>query len=166
MATPKKGPADWVPRFLARLASSGSVAAAAAVARVSRQEAYKRRGRDPAFAAAWADALGEAVERLADEARRRAVEGVKRPVYQGGKRVGTVTVYSDTLLIVLLKAHGGPAYRHTDRVTVGGEPPRPTTPAPGGSVFDRIDRLAEQIDAAAVRAFVADLGPPPAALTG
>ncbi len=36
---------------------------------------------------------------------RRAVDGVDEPVYQGGKKVGSITRYSDTLLIFLLKAN-------------------------------------------------------------
>ncbi|HEX7906241.1 MAG TPA: hypothetical protein VF487_20345 [Chitinophagaceae bacterium] len=48
---------------------------------------------------------------LEDEAMRRAVSGVKKPVYQGGKLVGHVQEYSDTLLIVLLKARSPEKYK-------------------------------------------------------
>ncbi len=35
---------------------------------------------------------------------RRAVEGVIKPVFHQGKRVGTLRVYSDSLLMFLLRA--------------------------------------------------------------
>jgi hypothetical protein len=52
---------------------------------------------------------------LEDEAKRRACNGVLKPVFQGGKKVGVVREYSDTLLIFLLKcwhpARYGDRYR-------------------------------------------------------
>jgi hypothetical protein len=44
-----------------------------------------------------------AADKLESEARRRAIEGVEEPVYQGGQLVGTRMVYSDSLLALLLK---------------------------------------------------------------
>ena len=41
---------------------------------------------------------------LEDEAVRRAVEGVIKPVFHQGKRVGTLRVFSDPLLMFLLRA--------------------------------------------------------------
>ncbi|SFW16265.1 hypothetical protein [Chitinophaga sancti] len=48
---------------------------------------------------------------LEDEANRRAVKGVKKGIYYKGKRVAWVQEYSDTLLIVLLKAHAPEKYK-------------------------------------------------------
>lgn len=48
---------------------------------------------------------------LEDEAYRRAVNGVSKPVYQGGIKVGEYTEYSDTLLALLLKANAPEKYR-------------------------------------------------------
>lgn len=42
---------------------------------------------------------------LEDEATRRAVYGTEKPIYQNGKRVGSITEYSDSLLTTLLKAN-------------------------------------------------------------
>jgi hypothetical protein len=58
------------------------------------EEDYKR-----AFARAE-EIAGDVLE---FEARRRAVEGTKKPVYQGGELVGYVTEYSDMLMALLLK---------------------------------------------------------------
>jgi hypothetical protein len=50
-------------------------------------------------------------DQLEQEARRRAHDGVRKPVYQGGKRVGYIQEYSDTLLIFLLKGLRPEKYR-------------------------------------------------------
>ncbi len=52
---------------------------------------------------------------LEDEATRRAIEGVKKPVYQGSKKVGEILHYSDTLLIVLLKAQAPKSTRNASK---------------------------------------------------
>ncbi|HYD25886.1 MAG TPA: hypothetical protein VEB68_13935 [Croceibacterium sp.] len=64
----RAGPGRWSARaeraFLAELAASANVSAAARAAGVSAQAAYNRRKRWPAFAAAWAEAKAEGYERL------------------------------------------------------------------------------------------------------
>ncbi len=55
------------------------------------------------FAARWNEAFECGVDNLEDAAISRAVEGVEKPVYQGGVLVGTVTEYSDTLLGLMLR---------------------------------------------------------------
>ena len=66
------------------------------------------------FAKDWKSALAGR-NMLEDEAIRRAKDGVReKPVYQGGKLVGHVQEYSDTLLIFLLKGARPEKYR--DRV--------------------------------------------------
>jgi hypothetical protein len=52
---------------------------------------------------------------MEDEAKRRAFQGVKEAVYQGGKRVGTVQKFSDTLLIFMLKHNKKEVYTETVR---------------------------------------------------
>jgi hypothetical protein len=102
-------------RFLEALADTGSVASAAAVAGTSRTRVYELRKADPAFATAWQEAEEIAADRLEDEARRRALEGVPEPLVSAGKLVRdddgqpiTVRRYSDNLLLALLKAHRPP----------------------------------------------------------
>lgn len=94
---------EWAPRFLQALASGCSASEAAASAGITSSSAYARRKRDPDFAAGWADAIEDSADLLEQEARRRAIDGVEEPVYQGGQLVGTKTVYSDSLLALLLK---------------------------------------------------------------
>jgi hypothetical protein len=129
--TPKKrSKPDWVPRFLAEVSASANIKAACAAAGVGRATVYQRRDSDVEFAGLLSLALDDAVDDLELEARRRAHEGVERPVFgSGGPGVGTVEVgrireYSDTLMIFLLKAHRPEKYRerhevkHTGRVGV------------------------------------------------
>lgn len=55
------------------------------------------------FSTRWNAAYETGVDKLEDAAIRRAVEGVEKPVYQGGVLVGSVTQYSDTLLGLMLR---------------------------------------------------------------
>lgn len=96
---------EWKDQFLRSLALSPNVTAAAAAAGVSRQAAYQARDDDPEFSANWRDALDRSTDALVGEMYRRAVEGVRKPVYQGGVLVGHVQEYSDTLAIFLAKCH-------------------------------------------------------------
>jgi hypothetical protein len=50
---------------------------------------------------------------IEEEARRRVVEGYDRPVFQGGKLVGVVRVYSDELAALLLRGRRPEVYRET-----------------------------------------------------
>ncbi|WP_156928970.1 hypothetical protein [Bradyrhizobium sp. th.b2] len=66
------------------------------------------------FAERWALAYEAGVDKLEDAAIRRAVEGVEKPVYQGGVLVGSVTEYSDTLLGLMLRGKRPKVY-NTER---------------------------------------------------
>ena len=103
--------ADWPQRFLAAFRRTGNVSHAARLARVDRTAVYARRRADADFAALLADAREEGTDALEAEARRRAVTGTPRPVFYKGEEVGQVREYSDTLLIVLLKAEPPKKYR-------------------------------------------------------
>ncbi len=119
--TPKKEwTYAWQPVFLKWLSVKGNVVAACDKAKVNRPWAYEVRELNADFATAWDEALAEATERMEMEARRRAVDGVLEPVFQGGGKVGTVRKYSDTLLIFLLKAHAPTKYRDNGRLELTG----------------------------------------------
>jgi len=62
------------------------------------------RKQDTAFAALWDDALEEAADWLELEALRRAMDGTEEGRYFRGEMIGTITRYSDSLLMFLLKA--------------------------------------------------------------
>lgn len=98
-------------RFLAAFASTANVSAAAKLSSIGRATHYTWL-RDRRYAEAFAEAADEAADRLETEARRRAVAGVAEPVYYKGERVGSIQQYSDTLLIVLLRAARPEKYAH------------------------------------------------------
>ncbi len=87
----------WVPGFLAGFRETGNVRDACVLAGIGRTTVYDRLKTDRAFAADFETARDDAVDVLSAEARRRAMST------------------SDTLLIYLLKVHGGPEYRNDQR---------------------------------------------------
>lgn len=66
---------------------------------------------DAGFAQRYTDARVSFGESLEQEAHRRAVIGIEKPVYYRGEEVGTVTEFSDQLLVTLLKANLPDKYR-------------------------------------------------------
>jgi hypothetical protein len=115
----------WQPAFLSALREVGVVRDACEAAGVSRTTAYRQRNEDPEFAREWDESIQDAADLLEREAVRRARVGVKKPVIYQGKLCGvwvdgdgnavaegtpgarmiplSVTEYSDTLLMFLLK---------------------------------------------------------------
>ena len=98
-------------KFLAILRTCCNVTVACRDIGIARITAYEHRDKDPEFSAAWDNALEEAVDLLEAEARRRALEGVARPIYHGGVQCGSVQEYSDGILQFLLKSHRPHKYR-------------------------------------------------------
>ena len=90
--------------FLNALTAGNSVRTAADAAGVTFDEPYKWRATDPAFAARWQHAEEAGTDLIEEEAYRRAVTGVEKPVYRGGEVVGHVADYSDSMLMFLLKS--------------------------------------------------------------
>ncbi len=104
-------------KFLSSLRLGYSVAHAAALAGSGRSTVYRHRDEDPKFAEVWDAAVGEGTDRLEDEAVRRAVHGVKDPVFHDGKIVGARLRYSDALLITLLNARRPEKFKYRAEVT-------------------------------------------------
>lgn len=128
----------WSPErqreFIATLADTGSVTAAARAVGMSDTSCYRLR-RSPgaeSFAAAWDAAIVNATRRLTDVAFDRAISGVDEPVFnREGRVVGVRTRYNDRLLMFLMRAHVPERYGH---VRTGGGP----NPAPAGQGADGI----------------------------
>lgn len=70
---------------------------------------------NPKYVAAFEEAHRKSIDELTQAARTRAVEGIQVPVYQQGMLVGYKQVYSDALLMFLLK--GLDKERFGDHVT-------------------------------------------------
>lgn len=78
---------------------------------IPRQTVYYRRKKDPAFDEAFQEAKVISNGRLIDEAVRRAVDGVDKPIYYQGEKVDTVREYSDSLLQFMLINSGDPQFK-------------------------------------------------------
>lgn len=97
--------------FLAAYSTCASIRKAAEYSDIDRSTHYVWMREDPLYAEAFETAKVLAAESLEDEAVRRAHEGTLKPVYQGGKLVGHINEYSDTLMIFLLKGKMPEKYR-------------------------------------------------------
>lgn len=99
----------WTPErqrgFIAALADTGSVRAAAHAVNMTPEGAYllRRHAEAASFRKAWEAALSLGVQKLEDVAMERALHGVEVPVYSYGKLVGTRRVTNDALLMFLLR---------------------------------------------------------------
>jgi hypothetical protein len=113
--------------FLATLAKTGSMTAAAAAATpwaVGRKcglESFRDLSkRDPAFAVEVEEARAAALGRVEQAIAERAVEGVDEPVYQKGARCGLRKVYSDTLLLRLAARLAPESWSERQRTELSG----------------------------------------------
>lgn len=104
--------------FLAAYVELGTLTHAAGAVGIDRSSHYKWMDTDPEYPSLFAVAAAKGKEAMVREARRRAIEGTDKPVYQGGKLVGTIREYSDTLLIFLMKGAMPETYRERVDVTV------------------------------------------------
>ncbi|MES2097183.1 MAG: hypothetical protein V4459_10540 [Pseudomonadota bacterium] len=93
--------------FIAALAETGSVKAAAKRINMSPEGAYflRRQPGADSFRAAWESALDHGVQRLVDIAIDRATEGVSVPIFWRGEQVGEKRWYNDRLLMFVLRHH-------------------------------------------------------------
>ena len=115
---------EWKDDFLDAYRASGVLLHACRQVGVHHKTVNEARATDPEFLAAFEDAREEAVAAMEVELRRRAVDGVLKPVYQGGQHVGDVREHSDQLLMFALKAARPEVYRETIRVDIRREAER------------------------------------------
>ena len=112
--------------YLAALvANHGQKGKAAEAAGVSRRTPNSQPWKDDeVYQAALVDATVLAGDDLEEEAIRRAIDGVEEPVgWFRGEAGGTVTRYSDTLLIFLMKGNNPEKYAERHRHSGGEGPP-------------------------------------------
>lgn len=119
---------------------TGSVSAGARAAGVPRTLVYGHRREDRVFAAEWDAALECALDDLEGALRKRAVEGVEKAVYYGGKQCGSSVSYSDNLGMFLLRGR---------RKEVFGDgkaaPDSDANPEPGKAHISPRERLLEKL---------------------
>lgn len=94
-------------QYLAAYSLTGSLVKASEATEISRFTHRHWKETDPEYAEAFQLAYAISTDILEDEARRRAIEGVQEPVFYQGKIVGHKSIYSDMLLLAMLKRHKG-----------------------------------------------------------
>ena len=122
---------SWAQTFLDLFAQTGNVMLSARGSGVDRTTPYELRGRDAAFAAAWAEADEASTQVLEAEARRRAM------------------ATSDRLLLFLLQARRPEVYRTNARIELAGDGGGPirTEVVPEGLSDHERQALRRAIDA-------------------
>lgn len=91
-------------QFLAALSETASVTKSCELSDIARASIYEWRDADPEFRERWEAALDVGTDALEDEAVRRAKDGTLKPVFYQGEECGHIREFSDTLMIVMLKA--------------------------------------------------------------
>lgn len=105
-------------KFLQVLAKTGKVAHAAKLAGYADTSTlYKIRKLDEAFDRAWIEAEDASSDLLEDEAVRRGLEGVDKPVFYKGQIVGYEKLYSDGMLQFVLRSRRPDKFRENVEVT-------------------------------------------------
>jgi hypothetical protein len=80
---------------------------------INRVTVYRWRRGDKVFAQSYSNAMEAGTDLIEQEARRRAVEGYDRPVFQQGRLAGLERVYSDMPLALLLRGRRPDIFRDT-----------------------------------------------------
>jgi hypothetical protein len=136
-------------RFLEAFEVSCSIQKAARWANIHRQTHYDWMRKDATYPARFAEARERATQTLQDEAVRRAVEGVRRPVLYRGKQVYIQgkplfdIEYSDQLLIRLLEAFNPEKYgRRFEQINLMDIDADKLTPAQLDKIADHLIKKA------------------------
>ena len=117
---PRSDAGEWIPAFLATLATTANIYLACRQAGITRKTAYKWKEENEEFAARWKDAMEDACDILEWDGRRRA------------------RASSDKLLMYLLDVHRyGRKYQHEHSGPGGG-------PIPVKDVISIIDEEDEE----------------------
>ncbi|WP_394727372.1 hypothetical protein [Altererythrobacter sp. GH1-8] len=124
---------DLQRRFIAHLAATGIVTAAARHIGKSMEAIYKLRQRPGAegFRAAWDAAIDRGVARLEATAPTRAIQGEERMVVSSGRLVGTEIRHNEALVMFFLRNRLGARYDPAAHIS------------PGHPVYERIRREME-----------------------
>lgn len=112
-------------RFLKHFARLGTITHASRQAKLDPTSHSGWMTTDPTYPERFEKAVQAANDELENEARRRAVIGVTKPILHKGEVVETVQEYSDTLLIVLMKGGMPEKYRERYDARISADAPIP-----------------------------------------
>lgn len=140
--------AVWI-KFMALVAfHAGNVRRACIEMKIPRQQVWDMEQKDPAFKLRLQQAKDQGIDALEEEGIRRAYEGVEEPVgfYQGNSNE-TKTVYSDTLLMFMLKANRPEKYAERTRnenLNLNVESTREELAAARKTIFDKLAGIVKK----------------------
>jgi hypothetical protein len=147
--------------FLAAFAVTGTISGAAKAADIDRDRHYRWLEEDASYPERFDSARETFADRIESEAFRRAVEGVSRVRFNGGRVMlnedGTPLIeqeYSDTLMAMLLKAKRPTEYRERATHEITGRDGGPI------QLEDARARLAGELDRIAERQRAAEADRP------
>lgn len=106
--------------FLASFEVTGRITTAAKAAQIDRSQHYEWLREVPGYEQAFKEAGEKAADTLEDEARRRAEEGILEAVHYQGKPIGAKRIYSDGLMMFLLRGLRPNKYRERRDVELSG----------------------------------------------
>ena len=94
-------------QFIDCIRDTGNVTWAARLIGMSRAYMYEIKEKDSVFAETWENAFNEFLDTVEAEVKRRAIDGIIKPVFYKGERVDNdqVREYSDNLLMFYMKRH-------------------------------------------------------------
>jgi len=115
----KKTTPEFKAAFLAMLEQVPNITAVCRVLGINRGTVSKARNADPDFDKSVLGSIEEGYDPLEHEARRRAVDGVKKPVFYKGEEVAEVREYSDVLLMFLLKGYRPDRFNPGAKLSLG-----------------------------------------------
>lgn len=137
-------------KFIAVLAETANVSMAIKAVGMSVPTTYRLRKTSPAFAKAWAEALEIGVAQLEMMVLDKALNGEEKPIYYGGKVIGTAPAYSERLAIFLLKAHKPEVYGTAPLTARFRKEPTPEPVVDAEEARARmlalLDRVSERLD--------------------
>ena len=107
-------------KFLSAYAECGVITHAAEIAGIDRTRHYVCLDKSEQYRSMFESAHHQAIERMEQEARRRAMLGVEEPIFYQGVEVARVRKPSDTLLMFMLKGALPDKYRDNVRNELSG----------------------------------------------
>jgi len=102
--------------FLSAYAQLGIVTKAAQIAGIHRNNHGLWLKEDAEYAEAFKESHQEACDNIEAEMRRRAIEGVQKPVFYKGEVCGYITEYSDTMLAMLANGFMPEKYKQKAKI--------------------------------------------------
>ena len=105
--------------FINMLAELPNITVVSKLFGVDPSNIHRARKSDVAFDEKVASAIEQGYDLYEEEARRRAIDGVLKPVFYKGEKCGDIREYSDNLLQTILKAYRPKRFNPGAKLSIG-----------------------------------------------